>query len=77
MAGKAYTIAQEFQAVSVEEQILYLDGDIFIMGGVVTIINNDVLFFFDNGIEYTVASTALETLEMVRMAESLRIIREK
>jgi hypothetical protein len=47
------------------------------MGGVATIINNDVIFFFDNGVEYTVASTALDTLEMVRMADSLRIIREK
>ena len=73
----AYTIAEEFQAVNFDEQTLYLDGDIFIMGGVATIINNDVIFFFDNGVEYTVASTALDTLEMVRMADSLRIIREK
>lgn len=73
----AYTIAEEFQAVNFDEQTLYLDGDIFIMGGVATIISNDVIFFFDNGVEYTVASTALDTLEMVRMADSLRIIREK
>lgn len=55
----------------------YLQGDIYIMGGTVGIITDNILKFYDNGIEYTIASSSLDMYEIIKTAQSLRVTDEK
>lgn len=73
----SYTIIQEYLNATDVVQTTYLDGDIYIMGGTVSIVGKDIITFYDNGIEYTIASSTVNILEMVKMGESLRVDIEK
>ena len=55
----------------------YIDGDLCVLGGVVTIVNDESIKFYDSGIEYTLASSNLEKLELVYIGDSLRLTNEK
>lgn len=55
----------------------YIDGDLCVLGGVVTIVNDESIKFYDSGIEYTLASSNLEKLELVYIGDSLRLNNEK
>jgi hypothetical protein len=55
----------------------YIDGDIYVLGGVAAIVNNETIKFYEAGIEYTVASSNTEKLELVWIGDSLRLSNEK
>lgn len=55
----------------------YLSGDIYIMGGTVGIITDNILKFYDNGTEYTIASQTIDMYEIIKTAQSLRVTEEK
>lgn len=73
----SYTIIQEYQNATEVVQTTYSDGDLYIMGGTIGIIGKNIISFYDNGIEYTIASSSVSILEMVKMGESLRVDIEK
>lgn len=72
-----YTIVQQFIQSSEENVCEYVNGDIYIMGGVFTFINDNNITFFDEGIQYTIASNTIDTMEMIKMGESLKATSEK
>jgi hypothetical protein len=55
----------------------FVDGDIYIMGGTVALINNNTVFFGEQGVEYTIASNNMHVLEMIKMGDSLLVGNEK
>jgi sporulation protein ydcC len=67
-----FTIVQKFVNYSKEAKYEYVNGDIYIMGGVFTFVNGNNIQFYENGVEYTIASNTIECMEMIKMAESLR-----
>lgn len=72
-----YTIIEQEVIKKDLETTDYLDGDIYILGDAVAILNNSIITFFQSGMEYTVASNELHTLEMLKMAYSLIVYQEK
>ena len=72
-----FTIIEKFVTDVETTKTEYVDGDIYIMGGVAGIITENILKFYDNGVEYTIASTSLNMYEIMKTAESLRITSEK
>lgn len=62
-----------FETVKTE----YIDGDLCVLGGVVTIVNNESIKFYEAGIEYTLASNNTNKLELVYIGDSLRLTNEK
>lgn len=71
------TIIEKFITPFESTKTEYIDGDLCIMGGVVTIVNDETIKFYDSGIEYTLASSNLEKLELVYIGDSLRLNNEK
>lgn len=68
-----FTVVQKFTNYTTDATYEYVNGsDIYIMGGVFTFVNGNNIQFYENGVEYTVASNSIESLEMIKMAESLR-----
>ena len=47
------------------------------MGGAICIASNNTIFFYDSGMEYTVASNHLNYNTLIMMGESLRDSNEK
>jgi len=47
------------------------------MGGTVGIITDNILKFYDNGMEYTIASQTIDMYEIIKTAQSLRVTEEK
>lgn len=72
-----FTIVEKFVTDVETTKTEYIDGDIYIMGGVAGIITENILKFYDNGIEYTIASSSLSMYEIMKTAESLRVTSEK
>ena len=68
----SFTIVQKFVNYSKDAKYEYVNGDIYIMGGVFTFVNGNNIQFYENGVEYTIASNSVECMEMMKMAESLR-----
>ena len=60
-----------------KERTTYLDGDIYILGDAVAVINKSTVTFFQSGMEYLVASNEVNTLELLKMAYSLIVYQEK
>ena len=71
------TIIEKFVTPFENMKTEYIDGDLCVLGGVVSIINNESIKFYDSGIEYTLASSNLEKLELVYIGDSLRLNNEK
>lgn len=67
-----FTIVQKFANYTKESTCEYVNGDIYIMGGVFTFVNGNNIQFYENGVEYIVASNNIACMEMIKMAQSLR-----
>lgn len=67
-----FTIVQKFANYTKESKCEYVNGDIYIMGGVFTFVNGNNIQFYENGVEYIVASNNIACMEMIKMAQSLR-----
>lgn len=65
-----YTITQKFINQD-EENTEYISGDIYINGGIYTFVNQNNITFYNEGIQYTIASNEVDILEMLKMGESL------
>ena len=55
----------------------YIDGDLYVLGGVVAVVNNESMKFYELGIEYTLASANIDKLELAWIGDSLRLSNEK
>ena len=77
-SGSAFiTIIEKFITPFESLKTEYTDGDIYVLGGVAAIINNDTIKFYEAGIEYTIASANMDKLELAWMGDSLRLNNEK
>lgn len=72
-----YTIVQKFVNLSSDEVVEYVNGNIYIMGGVFSFINDNNIQFYENGVEYMIASNEISCLEMIKMGDSLRYTESK
>lgn len=73
----SYTIIEQYVNDVPVMTTAYCEGSLYVFGSTVVIIGEDNLVFYDNGVEYKIASTNVSVLEMIKMAESLTIISEK
>ena len=71
------TIIEKFITPYETVKTEYIDGDIYILGGVAAIVNNESIKFYEAGIEYTIASSNTDKLELVWIGDSLRLTNEK
>lgn len=72
-----YTIVQQYILPSDKNLCEYVNGDIYIMGGCFTFVNDNNIMFYDEGIQYTIASNEVEVFEMIKMGESLKATNDK
>ncbi len=75
--GGSFTIVQEYIADTPVAKTAYIEGDVYVMGGIIGIVSDNIVVFLEQGVEYTIASTELSTLEMVKMGDSLLMETEK
>lgn len=68
-----FTIIEQYVNISDVTKTQYITADIYTMGGAICFVSNNNINFYDNGIEYTLASSALDYQTLVQMGESLRI----
>lgn len=66
-----YTIVQKFINCYDESMVEYVNGDIYIMGGVCAFVNENNIIFYSDGVQYTIASNNVDILEMIKMGDSL------
>lgn len=71
------TIIEKFITPYETVKTEYIDGDVYVLGGVAAIINNETIKFYEAGIEYTLASANTDKLELVWIGDSLRLSNEK
>lgn len=77
-AGSSFiTIIEKFITPYETIKTEYIDGDIYVLGGVAAIVNNESIKFYEAGIEYTIASSNTDKLELVWIGDSLRLTNEK
>lgn len=77
-AGSSFiTILEQFVEPYETIKTEYIDGDIYVIGGVCGIVNNTTIKFYEAGIEYTLASSNLDRLELAAVADSLRNAKDK
>ena len=72
-----YTIIEQEVIKKEQERTTYLEGDIYILGDAVAILNDNMVTFIQGGMEYIVASKEVETNELIKMAYSLVVNQEK
>ena len=72
-----FTIIEQYVMSYEETKTNYVSGDIYVMGGAICVASNNTIFFYDSGIEYTVASNHLDYNTLIMMGESLRNSNEK
>ena len=72
-----FTIIEEFLVNSTTPVTSYLDGDIYVMGGNISVITENTIFFYEQGVEYTIASNTLSVIEMIKTGDSLLLGNEK
>lgn len=66
-----YTIVQKFINCLEENVSEYVNGDIYVMGGVCAFVSENNVVFYSDGIQYQLASNTVDTLEMIKMGDSL------
>ena len=66
-----YTIVEEFVLTTINETIDFVDGDIYVIGDFVGIVNDNNITFVSSGMEYYIASNDINILEMFKMGNSL------
>lgn len=72
-----FTIIEQYLMDSESVVTSYVDGDIYIMGGIVALINENTISFGEQGVEYTIASNNMNIIEMIKMGDSLLVGNEK
>lgn len=72
-----FTIIQQYLTRSDIPTTSYIDGDIYIMGGNISVINMNTVFFYEQGVEYTIASNSMPVIEMIKTGDSLLLGSEK
>lgn len=72
-----YTIVQQFVHLTEENVCEYVNGDIYVMGGCFTFVNDNNITFYDEGVQYIIASNEVEVFEMIKMGESLKATNDK
>ena len=73
----SFTIIEQYLMDSENTVTTFVDGDIYIMGSMVVLINNNTISFNEQGVDYTIASSNMEILEMIKMGDSLLVGNEK
>ncbi|MBQ8293325.1 MAG: outer membrane lipoprotein carrier protein LolA [Bacilli bacterium] len=73
----SFTIIEQYLMPQSTVTTSYVDGDIYIMGGTIAVINSHTIIFGEQGVEYTIASSSLDKLEMIKMGDSLLVGSEK
>ena len=71
------TILEEYITPYETLKTEYVDGDLYVLAGVVAVVGEDTIKFYEAGIEYTLASTNTEKTELVWIGDSLRMSDEK
>lgn len=66
-----YTIIEEYVITTDNETTDYINGDIYVIGDFVGIVNKNNITFVSSGMEYYIASNDLNILEMFKMGNSL------
>lgn len=72
-----YTIVQEYVLESSTNICEYVNGDIYVMGGSFSFVNNNNIIFYEEGMQYMIASNEVTILEMIKMGESLKALSDK
>ena len=72
-----FTIIQQYLESNTVPVTSFIDGDIYITGGRVWVINDKTVFFYEQGMEYTIASNSLPVIEMIKTGDSLLVGNEK
>ena len=72
-----YGAIEQYVMAYEDTKTIYASGNIYIMGGAICIASNNTIFFYDSGMEYTVASNHLNYNTLIMMGESLRDSNEK
>lgn len=67
-----FTIVEKFVNAYTTHKLEFLDGDILVMGGTFFIVGGSFVKFYEEGIEYLLASTTVNQIELMKMGESLR-----
>lgn len=67
-----FTIVEQFVNKATVATTEHINGDLYIMGGVFTFVGDNHIEFYENGVQYTIASNQVTQLEMIKMADSLR-----
>ncbi len=68
----SYTIAQKYINNSDSQIVEYINGDIYVTEGMFIIVDTNNVTFYNEGIQYTIASNNLELTEMIKMANSFK-----
>jgi len=68
-----FTIIESYIMGTEDTKTEYLDGVIYTMGGAICIVSNNTIKFYDNGMEYILASASLDYPTLIQMGESLRV----
>lgn len=77
-SGTAFiTIVEKFVTPYETTKTEYVEGDVYVMGGVASIVSDSTVRFYEAGIEYMLASSNLEKLELISVGDSLRNTTEK
>lgn len=66
-----YTITQKYLNDDDNIRTEYVNGDIYTTGGIFVIADENNITFYNEGIQYTIASNDLEVFEMIKMGDSL------
>ena len=67
-----FTIIESYIVGTETLKTEYLDATIYTMGGAMCFIANNTIKFYDNGMEYILASTTIDYPTLIQMGESLR-----
>ncbi len=67
-----FTIIEQYVHSTENTKTEYVSGNIYFMGGAFCVTSNNTVFFYDSGMEYTLASNHLDYNTLIQMGESLR-----
>lgn len=68
----SYTITQKYLNNNEVQTVEYLNGDIYVSEGIFVIVDNNNITFYNEGIQYTIASNNIELIEMIKMGNSFK-----
>ena len=67
-----YTITQKYLNNNEVQSVEYLCGDIYVAEGTFIVVDTNNITFYNEGIQYTIASNDIELIEMIKMANSFK-----